>query len=193
MLWLLGTTAVAAVSGVFADNVAALVPALATPTMRAVVLIAAFAVTGGINLVGVQHGSRLNTIATAAKLAPLLLLVVVGVFFIDGANLTVTAAPTMGTLTRTSILLVFAFSGIESALVPSGEVRDRFCLAGLSFPVVNHGSDRLILATPGGVLVSLKPCAEEAAGTPDAATEKATPAARTQHAATVPVADEQDR
>ena len=41
MLWVLGTTAVAAVSGVFADNVGALVPALGTPAMRAVVLIVA--------------------------------------------------------------------------------------------------------------------------------------------------------
>lgn len=124
MLWLLGTTAVAAVSGVFADNVAALIPAFASPMMRALVLVFAFAVTGGVNLRGVQYGSRLNSIATVAKLAPLLLLVVVGVFFIHGENLAITEAPSAGTLARTSILLVFAFSGIESALVPSGEVRD---------------------------------------------------------------------
>ncbi len=124
MLWVLGTTAVAAVSGVFADNVGALVPALGTPTMRAVVLIVAFAITGGVNLVGVQYGSRLNTIATAAKLAPLLLLVIVGLFSIKGENLVVTVAPSASTMTRACILLIFAFSGVESALVPSGEVRD---------------------------------------------------------------------
>lgn len=124
MLWLLGTTAVAAVTGVMADNAAALIPALGSPAMRAVVLISAFALTGGVNLLGVQYGSRLNTIATIAKLAPLLLLGAVGVFFIQGDNITITEAPSVGTLTRTSILLVFAFSGIESALVPSGEVRD---------------------------------------------------------------------
>lgn len=124
MLWVLGTTAVAAVSGVFADNVGALVPALGTPAMRAVVLIVAFAITGGVNLVGVQYGSRLNTIATAAKLAPLLLLVIVGLFSIKGENLVVTVAPSASTMTRACILLIFAFSGVESALVPSGEVRD---------------------------------------------------------------------
>ncbi len=124
MLWLLGTTAVAAVSGVFADNVAALIPAFASPLLRALVLITAFALTGGVNIIGVRYGSRLNTIATAAKLAPLLLLVAVGVFFIKGENLAIAEVPSAGTLTRTSILLIFAFSGIESALVPSGEVRD---------------------------------------------------------------------
>ena len=30
----------------------------------------------------------------------------------------------MGTLARSSILLIFAFAGIEAALVPGGEVRD---------------------------------------------------------------------
>lgn len=124
MLWLLGTTAVAAVTGVMADNAAALIPSLGSTPMRAVVLISAFALTGGVNLLGVQYGSRLNTIATVAKLAPLLLLGAVGVFFIQGDNITIAEAPSVGTLTRTSILLVFAFSGIESALVPSGEVRD---------------------------------------------------------------------
>ncbi len=124
MLWLLGTTAVAAVSGVFADNVLALAPALNTTVVRALVLVLAFAATGGVNLVGVQYGSRLNSIATIAKLSPLLLLIAVGVFSIHSENLTIVAAPTAGTLTRTSILLIFAFSGVESALVPSGEVRD---------------------------------------------------------------------
>ena len=124
MLWLLGTTAVAAVTTVFADNVMSLVPVLSGPFARAMVLVVAFALTGGINLVGVQYGSRLNSIATVAKLAPLLLLVAVGVFFIHGENLVISTAPSAGTLTRASIVLIFAFSGIESALVPSGEVRD---------------------------------------------------------------------
>lgn len=124
MLWLLGTTALAAVSGVFADNVVALLPSLNPSVARATVLIGAFTLTGAINLIGVQYGSRLNSIATIAKLSPLVLLIVVGLFYIRADNLVIAAAPSVSTLTRTSILLIFAFAGIESALVPSGEVRD---------------------------------------------------------------------
>jgi len=124
MLWLLGTTAVAAVTTVMADNVMSLIPALSSSTGRAIILVLAFAITGGVNLVGVQYGSRLNSIATVSKLAPLLLLVAVGVFFIQGSNLSMPETPSAGTLTRASIVLIFAFSGIESALVPSGEVKD---------------------------------------------------------------------
>lgn len=39
----------------------------------------------------------------------------------------------------------------------TGERRERLCLGGFSFPVVNAESDRLILASPDGLLVSLAP------------------------------------
>ena len=39
----------------------------------------------------------------------------------------------------------------------TGERRERLCLGGFSFPVVNAASDRLILASPDGLLVSLAP------------------------------------
>jgi APA family basic amino acid/polyamine antiporter len=124
LIWLLGTTAVAAVSTVFATNAAKLFPVFEQPTMRALLLIASFGAVAIVNILGVKQGSRLNGIATVAKLLPLLLLVLAGVFFIDRANLAVTAAPAVSDVTRASIVLIFAFSGIESALVPSGEVKD---------------------------------------------------------------------
>jgi amino acid transporter len=112
------------VSTVFATNVAVLMPAFAQPTMRALLLIATFAIVATVNILGVKQGSRLNGIATVAKLLPLLLLVLAGVFFVNPANLAIATAPAAGDVTRASIVLIFAFSGIESALVPSGEVKD---------------------------------------------------------------------
>jgi len=124
LLWLLGTTAVAAVSTVFATNAAQLFPVFEQPFMRALLLIFSFGVVAVVNILGVKQGSRLNGIATVAKLFPLVLLVVAGVFFIEPANLSVQTMPAAGEVTRASIVLIFAFSGIESALVPSGEVKD---------------------------------------------------------------------
>jgi len=124
LLWLLGTTAVAAVSTVFATNAAKLFPVFEQPAMRALLLIASFGTVATINVLGVKQGSRLNGIATVAKLLPLVLLVLAGVFFIDPANLAIESTPAVGEVTRASIVLIFAFSGIESALVPSGEVKD---------------------------------------------------------------------
>ena len=124
LLWLLGTFALSAVSTIFADSVGALVPALAGGVARTLVLVTIFAVLAAINIRGVEQGTRLNSIATVAKLLPLLLLAVAGLFAIRGENLEVARTPGMGEIARASIFLIFAFSGIESALVPSGEVRE---------------------------------------------------------------------
>jgi amino acid transporter len=124
LTWLLGTTAVAAVSTVFATNAAKLFPIFDDPAMRGFLLVASFAIVAAINILGVKQGSRLNSIGTVAKLVPLLLLVLVGALFIERPNLTIVAPPAVGDITRASIVLIFAFSGVESALVPSGEVKD---------------------------------------------------------------------
>jgi amino acid transporter len=60
---------------------------------------------------------------TIAKLAPLALVIVVGIASLDSERLAITPT-TGGDLARGSIFLMFAFLGIESALVPSGEVKD---------------------------------------------------------------------
>jgi amino acid transporter len=66
----------------------------------------------------------LNTVVTVAKLFPVLLLALAGLFFIQPENLHVTTWPPAGDFARMSLILVFAFAGIEVALIPSGEVRD---------------------------------------------------------------------
>jgi amino acid transporter len=123
-IWLLGTTAVAAVTTVFATNAGQLFPVFQQPAMRAILLIASFGTVATINILGVKQGSRLNSIGTIAKLVPLVMLVLAGVFFVSPSNLAITSPPSISDVTRASIVLIFAFSGVESALVPSGEVKD---------------------------------------------------------------------
>lgn len=124
MLWMLGIFATAAVATVFSATLGQLVPALAGPAMGIVVLAVTFTFWALVNLRGVAFGARLNSIATVAKLAPLLLIAIGGLFVVRAEHLTVTAWPTAGDVARTSLLLVFAFAGVETALVPSGEVKD---------------------------------------------------------------------
>jgi amino acid transporter len=124
LLWMLGTFATAAVATVFASSLGLLAPALAGRPAEIGILIVAFGFWSLVNLRGVTLGVRLNSIATVAKLLPLLLVAIGGTFFIDGENLRIAAMPAAGDVARTSLLLIFAFAGIEVALVPSGEVRD---------------------------------------------------------------------
>ena len=124
LLWMLGTFATAAVSTVFASSLGLLVPALSGRVVEIGILVVAYGFWTVINLQGVSLGVRLNSVATVAKLLPLLLIAIGGLFFIDTNNLRVAAMPAAGDVARTSLLLIFAFAGIECALVPSGEVRD---------------------------------------------------------------------
>ena len=123
LLWMLGTFATAAISTIFATSVGLLVPALAGP-MESVVLVSAFVFWSLINLQGVALGVRLNSIVTIAKLFPLILIATAGAFFVRTENLHIVSMPAVGDIARTSLLLIFAFAGIETALIPSGEVRD---------------------------------------------------------------------
>ncbi|MGH9385827.1 MAG: APC family permease [Vicinamibacterales bacterium] len=124
LLWMLGTFATAAVSTVFASSLGLLVPPLAGRGMQIGILIAVYAFWSLVNVRGVTLGVRLNSIATIAKLLPLVIVAVGGAVFVNVDNLRVATMPAAADLARTSLLLIFAFAGIECALVPSGEVRD---------------------------------------------------------------------
>jgi amino acid transporter len=124
LLWMIGSFAAAAVSTVFASSVGLLLPALGGGAREMLVLSAALTFWTLINVRGVKLGSRLNSAATVAKLVPLVLLATAGLFYIDPSNLAWPNAPAAADVARTSLLLVFAFAGIEVALVPTGEVRD---------------------------------------------------------------------
>jgi basic amino acid/polyamine antiporter, APA family len=124
LLFMLGTFATAAVSTVFAASMGQLIPALSGPIASAILLLAAYTFWSIVNLRGVTLTVRLNSIATVAKLMPLLLIAIGGAFYVSADNLAIEVVPPAGDIARTSLLLIFAFAGIESALVPSGEVRD---------------------------------------------------------------------
>ena len=123
LLWVGVTLALSAVASFFADAVGAMIPSLSSWGKRAA-LVATLVVLAAANARGVALVARFNTVATVAKLAPLVILIVVGLFTMRPENLHWAQTPSTGAVSRASILLLFAFLGIESALVPSGEVID---------------------------------------------------------------------
>lgn len=124
LLWAGLTLALAAVTSFFADSVAALFPALASTIARATFMIVILVALAALNIRGVRDANRFNAVMTVAKLLPLALLVIGGAFAVRSSNVVWTQAPSFGSIGRASSLLIFAFLGVEAALVPSGEVRD---------------------------------------------------------------------
>ena len=124
LLWAGITAALAGVTSFFTDSLAVLVPSLdSTPARAAVVLVILGALTV-LNIRGVQNASRFNVVMTIAKLLPLALLVCAGAFAVHRQNLVWQGAPSAAAIGRSSLFLIFAFLGVETALVPSGEVKD---------------------------------------------------------------------
>ena len=124
---LYGITALGAVAGVvnvLVNSIAIVAPFLGNPVMRIVVMLVVYGSLVGINVRGVRGGAGAVTVVTFAKLLPLLLFISAGIFFIHPANIGWSAWPSSKSLGDSVILLIFAFVGIEVALIPSGEVKN---------------------------------------------------------------------
>jgi len=120
-------TAILAVSGIIgllATSVGGLIPPLATNVGRFLIILFVLAFLVFINIRGVRIGARAVQAVTLIKLAPLIVFIVAGVFFIRPEALAWPGWPGGGTLGRSVLQLLFAFVGVEIALVPSGEVNN---------------------------------------------------------------------
>ena len=119
-------TAILAISGVvglIGISVGGLIPPLATETGRFMVILFVFLFLATINIRGVRTGARAVEAVTLIKLAPLIIFVIAGIFFIRPEALAWPGWPGSEPLGRSVLQLIFAFVGVEVALVPSGEVK----------------------------------------------------------------------
>lgn len=125
LLWFgWGVLSLAAVAIALVEMAALALPSLDAPIPRALFLVVLFGVLAAINVVGVKAGVRVAVVNTYAKLIPLGVLIVSGVFVVRWENLAITAWPSLQSLGAGSLLLFFAFAGAESALNTGGEIRD---------------------------------------------------------------------
>jgi APA family basic amino acid/polyamine antiporter len=124
LLWLTNVLAVAGVASAFAASVALIMPTAQTTVGRFSLLVLIFLVLAVINIRGVRAGAGTVTAMTVAKLLPLLLFIGVGAFFIRPEALSWSVWPETDSIGNSVLLLIFAFMGVELALVPSGEVKN---------------------------------------------------------------------
>jgi amino acid transporter len=117
--------AVASVASALADSVLIVLPPLGAPAMlRAAIILAAFLLLAVVNTRGVTIGAGLIELTTLAKLLPLVTVIAAGSVTMTADRVAIHDWPSASTLGASAIVLIFAFQGIEVALVPSGEVRN---------------------------------------------------------------------
>lgn len=124
--WASAVLGVAGVAAAAADALGTAMPALAAGPVRSLALVGWFAMLALINLRGVGFAARFVALVTSIKLVPLALFIGIGIWFIAPANLTLPliSGGSSADIGRAAILGIFMFTGVETALAISGEVRD---------------------------------------------------------------------
>jgi basic amino acid/polyamine antiporter, APA family len=99
-------------------------PAADTNTVRPFLFFILFGGLAYINIRGVQQGMTLIVMATVAKLIPLLLVVAWGFSEINFYNLSLSTSFTIKEMGAATIVLFYAFLGIETAVSNGGEFKN---------------------------------------------------------------------
>jgi len=126
LMWISNITSSAGVAAALSEQVANLVPAFAPAVPRALLITGIYGALFALNAFGVKLGARAIVALAALKLTPLFLLAAIGIWFVDWSQVSFAFGdvPSWSALGASMALVMFAYSGMETALVPSGELRD---------------------------------------------------------------------
>ena len=80
-----------------------------------------------VNTLGVKEVGWVQKITTILKITPLVLVTIMGLFFIDFENFmpfNISSVSNFSAITATATLTLFAFLGLESATIPTGNIHE---------------------------------------------------------------------
>jgi APA family basic amino acid/polyamine antiporter len=123
LMWLTRLAGFAALTQVLVAYLGYFWPAVESGLTRVEVIAGVVVFLTVINIVGVRESARIGDVFTVSKLIPLVLFVLVGMFFVSPTRLTLGTRPGLGLFSDAVFILIYAFSGFEAVLVNSGEIR----------------------------------------------------------------------
>ena len=124
LMWLARVSSFAANSNLLVGYAAYFWPVIATGAGRNVFLCVVAVALIAINIVGVRNATRVSNLFTAGKLIPIALFLAAGLWFTDWGRFAFAVTPAYAPFSTSVLLLVYAFTGFEIAVIPSGEIRD---------------------------------------------------------------------
>ena len=124
LTWLVRLASSAASANLFVDYLGQFFPGVTAGAPRAILLTAVVGVVLVVNVRGVGSGARLSNFFTVAKLVPLLALIVAGAAFLMAHGWHPQGDLRPRESADALVLLVFAYGGFESAMIPLSEARD---------------------------------------------------------------------
>jgi len=128
LTWLVRLTSSAANANIFVEYLGGFFPAAQTRLIRAIVLCLLIGGLAAVNIIGVRAGANVSSFLAVAKILPLLVFIVAGLALLHGAGIHSPSAPTVAPGAKewlnAVLLIIFAMSGFEAALIPMGEARN---------------------------------------------------------------------
>ena len=124
MKWAISIIGWATMAVGFATSLSLFWPSAANGMAKNIIAITILVVLGIVNLFGIEIAKLLNDIVTVGKLIPMVLFIVIGIFFIKGGNFSATQAVDVKNFAPAVILVFYAFSGFESIAVAAGEMNN---------------------------------------------------------------------
>jgi amino acid transporter len=123
LMWIARITAFAANTSIMLSYLGLFWPAVTTGPARATVVCFVTLALTMINMIGVHDVTITTNVLTVGKLAPLALLIVAGFFYLDARSFSLGSRPAPAAFSSAMLLLVYAYTGFEIAVVPAAEIR----------------------------------------------------------------------
>jgi amino acid transporter len=117
-------TAMAANANVLITYLATLWPPLAQGAWRAAAIAGVVAALTAINVAGVGKAVRLLDGLTLLKAAPLIVMAIAGLVVAGGSIEAPASLPPLSEIEVAALLVLYAFVGFETSVVPAGETKD---------------------------------------------------------------------
>ena len=124
MQWFTRAASWASVINVLVASLGFYWPAVTAGAPRTALLTAIIVTLAAINIVGIRQSAWVVNTLTVGKLLPLALFIAVGMTDLAPGGFELHGLPTANELSRSALLLIFAFGGYEVIPVPAGESRD---------------------------------------------------------------------
>jgi amino acid transporter len=124
LIWLARLTAFAANCNLMINYLSFFWAPANTGIIRASIIVAVIIALTALNVFGVRQAAIASNIFTIGKLLPMFIFIGVGIFFLNSNAFALGPKPGAGPFSQSVLLLLYAFTGFEMAVIPAGEIRN---------------------------------------------------------------------
>jgi amino acid transporter len=170
LVWIARVTSLAANASLLPAYLGFFFPSAATGFPRLAVVTVVVFVLAAVNLRGVRGTADASNVLAIGKLLPIAVFIAAGFFFLDPHRFTAAAPLDNHNFWQSVLLLLYAFTGFEMAVIPAGEARNPAkdlapaLMIGMAAVVVVYLSIQAVcIGTLPGLATSQRPLADASA------------------------------